>query len=71
MNMAIQQDENEIAVKIGSETVASFEATYGGDLLEGYINETYESKLRASALVKLANWLLEKAADRACDCETK
>ncbi len=64
---AIQWNDDEIWVKTGKKhdtKVASFEATYGGDLIEGAIDETYETRMSADALIRIAIWLLEKAQER-------
>lgn len=71
---AIQWNDEEIWVKDGpkhDQLVANFEATYGGDLIEGGIGETHDAKMTASALIQVALWLLEKARERASDEECK
>lgn len=67
MSRTIFIEEHEINLNVGKELVASFEGTYSGDLIEGAIDESYETKLNAAQLIALAQWLLEKAAERSRD----
>jgi hypothetical protein len=68
MNKSIEiTEEDEIICRVGTTPTANFEGTYSGDLIEGAIYETYELRLNQQQLIALAQWLLEKAKDRAAE----
>lgn len=72
MNSYIESSEDEVIIKhLDGEVVAKFEGVYSGDLIEGVIDETYENKMTAADLIAIAQWLLQKAFDRACDEVTR
>lgn len=66
-NNHIETSEDEVKIKVDGKVVAIFMGTHGGDLIEGEVYENYEHLMTSADLIAVAQWLLQKAFERACN----
>jgi len=63
MSRSVRAEEDEIEIKYGNTIVAHFEDNGNG--LGGHVDELYNYPLEADEIIALAQFLLNKASDRA------